>query len=516
MKFFLFNLFLLATAGVLAQNQAPQISNVTVNAAGAIYTYSFFANDAESDPMEIEAKLYDVSNLENPLPINVIISGDLGSGQLNGGKSISFDVSGLPAVKVMLAFSIKDNQLYDIAEIIAKVDSNKIKSDMDWIEGIRHRTTGVAHLDETKDSLRVRFSEVNNLTLSEQNFAFSGYAAANLVGYRYGMNRATRSIINDAHYDSINNSPGADDNASGVVGVLEIARVLKDYNFEKSLRFIGFDLEESGLLGSIKYVNDLSAKDTIDGVYNFEMIGYYSEMNNSQTTPAGFNILFPDAFAYLQANNFKGNFITNVANAGSTGVASSFSNSANTYVPDLKLVNLVVPGNGSLVPDLRRSDHAPFWDDNVQAIMITDGANFRNQNYHQPTDTKETLNINFMTNVIKATLGAMIADANIIHGDVHHEIFQLTSSTQAETLKGILISPNPFRENLNLLVEKQMADVKISLFNLEGKLMYQKNIDFLNSGNFQIDTKNLPAANYQILIQSGIRSTSFQVIKAHE
>jgi hypothetical protein len=516
MKFYMVNLLLLATSAVFAQNQAPQISNVSFTPTGTIYVANFFANDPESDPMLIEAKLYDVSDPEHPLPINWPIAGDLGSDQSNGSKSISFDISGLIASKVMLSFSARDNQSYNITDIIAEVDSNKIKSDMDWIEGIRHRTTGVAHLDETKDSLRVRFSSVNNLTLSEKNFAFGGYAAANLVGYRLGMNQASRSIINDAHYDSVNNAPGADDNASGVVGVLEIARVLKDYHFEKSLRFIGFDLEESGLLGSIKYVNDLNPKDTIDGVYNFEMIGYYSDMNNSQTTPAGFNLLFPDAFAYLQANNFKGNFITNVANAGSVGIASSFSNAAATHVPDLKVVTLTVPGNGSLVPDLRRSDHAPFWDDNIQAIMITDGANFRNQNYHQPTDTKDKLNLNFMTNVVKATLAAMIGDAGIIHGDVHQEIILFTASTNEKALSGLSISPNPFQDHLNLLVEKELSDVHISLVNMEGKLVYQKDFPKLSQGNLQIDTRQLQAASYQLLIQSGVRSASFHLIKSHE
>ena len=87
----------------------------------------------------------------------------------------------------------------------------------------------------------------------------------------------------------------------------------------------------------------------------------------------------------------------------------------------LKVIDLEVPGTGTIAPDFRRSDHAPFWDTNRKALMITDGANFRNNNYHTANDAKDSLDFGFMTNVVKATVATAAALALPRHSDV--EVF---------------------------------------------------------------------------------------------
>jgi hypothetical protein len=157
----------------------------------------------------------------------------------------------------------------------------------------------------------------------------------------------------------------------------------------------------------------IPAYEKIAGVFNFEMIGYYCDVPDCQDIPSGFCSLFPDVCDSMEAQQNKGNFITNVANVYSNPLRYRFDSCARLYVPQLRVLSLATPGNGEITPDLRRSDHAPFWVAGYMALMITDGANFRNPHYHTAGDTIGTLNIQFMTNVVKATLAALASSAGI-------------------------------------------------------------------------------------------------------
>ena len=119
-------------------------------------------------------------------------------------------------------------------------------------------------------------------------------------------------LILGGHYDGVNISPAADDNGSAVLGVLEAAKILSQYNFKRSVRFLGFDLEELGLLGSKAYTtNGIYGYEKIKAMIDFEMIGFFSNRNNSQTFPNGFNLLFPSQYNQVAADNNRGNFINN-------------------------------------------------------------------------------------------------------------------------------------------------------------------------------------------------------------
>jgi hypothetical protein len=216
--------------------------------------------------------------------------------------------------------------------------------------------------------------------------------------------------------------------------VLECARILSQYEFARSLRFVGFDQEEAGLLGSIEYVsNGIPAEETLAGVLNFEMIGYYDEAANTQNLPPGFDIVFPSLYNSVAADSFRGNFLTNVANVASNPLRTTFDSCASAYVPELITYSLAVPGNGELVPDLRRSDHTPFWEGGYQALMLTDGADFRNQNYHTPGDSLYTLNLDFMQQVVKTAVATLATLAQPLHaGTATSEVTGLTNGLPAE------------------------------------------------------------------------------------
>ena len=207
-------------------------------------------------------------------------------------------------------------------------------------------------------------------------------------------------LIIAAHYDTIQDTPGADDNASGLAVMLEAARSLREASLAYEVRFIAMCLEEQDLLGSLAYAASLrESNEEIAGAIVLECVGYTSDRIGSQTAPPGMPVTIPSV----------GDFLGIVANTTSAGLAKSFEQAANREVAELKTVSLVVPAKGEQLPDARRSDHAAFWHYGYPALMLTDTANFRNPHYHRPTDTFETLDLTFMQRVARAVTAAAIS-----------------------------------------------------------------------------------------------------------
>lgn len=230
-------------------------------------------------------------------------------------------------------------------------------------------------------------------------------ASENLIATLTGTVTPNQVYIVGAHFDTVAGSPGADDNASGIAGMLEIARVLAGAETGSTLQFIAFALEEDGLLGSTKLAQDAKAAGTnVIGMISLEMIAYTCNTPGCQTP--FFNT--PPCITVSTEGVTVGTFIGVVANTSSASLISDFETAASTYVPSLDLEWLEVAGTGTCFPDSRRSDHAPFWDEGYPAIMLTDTANFRNPNYHAVGDTLSTLDLSFSTDVTRAAL-AMVA-----------------------------------------------------------------------------------------------------------
>ncbi len=209
-------------------------------------------------------------------------------------------------------------------------------------------------------------------------------------------------FIVGAHYDSVHGSPGADDNASGVAALLEIARVFHEkLATEPSprvrIQFVAFTLEEEGIVGSAHYAAALvKRRSPIEGMVSLEMLGYKNDTPNSQQLPPGLEHLYPRV----------GNFIGVVGNERSRSLLEEFVLAMKT-VNGLPVESLVVSQNGEMVPPSRLSDHSPFWDNGFPALMITDTSWFRNPHYHEDTDTIETLDLDFMTVVTEGLARAL-------------------------------------------------------------------------------------------------------------
>ena len=289
---------------------------------------------------------------------------------------------------------------------------------------------------------------------------------------------------------------------------------MSQYQFEHSLRYLLFDLEEVGLRGSIDYVaNDLNSQEDILGAIINEMIAYADSSANSQQFPTGFNVLFPTAYNQVAADSFRGDFITNVGNTFSAGLMASYQAAAQQFVPILKVIDVEAPGNSQMVQDLRRSDHAPFWDAGYQALMITDGANFRNPNYHEASDSVSTLDLNFMKAVVQANVATLATLAKpIIAGTAESSYTGILSveSLPNETSDCISVHANSLatgQTNISIQACESIQEMDIHVSDLAGRTIA---IDQLNrAGEAQLKMEFRALAQTVYIVHGSINGKPF-------
>lgn len=192
---------------------------------------------------------------------------------------------------------------------------------------------------------------------------------------------------------------GADDNASGVAVMLECARALAGRETASPIGFIAFNAEEDGLLGSRDFVTTGSRqlRRGIAAVHVLEMCGFRAIGSGSQRSPLPFVARGLD----------EGSFIAVVGQGASNEIAEA---AVRSPLPSPHRVALKTwRGAHRIVSDLARSDHAPFWDTGIPAVLWTDTGNFRNPHYHRASDTPETLDYAFMDHVRELLVSVVAA-----------------------------------------------------------------------------------------------------------
>ena len=218
-------------------------------------------------------------------------------------------------------------------------------------------------------------------------------ATSNVVVELRGTSKPDEVVLLGAHFDAF--FMGADDNSSGVAVMLEVARLLATRPLARTVRFVGFDHEEIGLVGSTRHVQ--SMKRPVTSLV-LDCVGYADSTPGSQASLPG----FPAAPA--------GDFLAAIANDVSRSrLEEVLQVVKGQSVPPV--VAMITPGLGAgpLSGNLMRSDHAPFWVAGESALFFTDTANFRNPNYHTRKDTPDTVNQEFLTGVARATAMTIVA-----------------------------------------------------------------------------------------------------------
>lgn len=252
------------------------------------------------------------------------------------------------------------------------------------------------------------------LAVSGHTFTYHGRVGINLLGHKEGSDPSLPALLVCAHYDTVQGSLGADDNASGVAVMLECARLLAPLALPRTIDFLALDMEErqpeegQGLVGSGAFVREQGKARGYAGVFNLETVGFTSGPG-AQRLPPGFPVLFPAVYQRLAQRGFPGDGLALVSNRASASLAQALLGAARAGAQDLEIALVELPEGVPLPFDLFRSDHASFWAAGIPAVMLTDTANFRNPHYHTSMDTPDTLDYRFMSQVTAALAGALAA-----------------------------------------------------------------------------------------------------------
>jgi hypothetical protein len=245
-------------------------------------------------------------------------------------------------------------------------------------------------LDTVAERIRQEFLR-HSKRVSVQAYKVEGKSYKNIIA-SFGPEAGKRIIVG-AHYDVCGDQDGADDNASGVAGVLELAKLLKDQELKYRIDLVAYTLEEPPYFNTKKMGSYIHAKSLHDdnipvkGMISLEMIGYYSEEKGSQTYPIGLmKLIYGD----------KGNFITIVQKSICGDFAKEFKKLSFEH-NSIATKSFRTPwflGGANL------SDHENYWEFGYSAVMVTNTAFFRNRNYHTKLDRLTALNLSKMGLVI--------------------------------------------------------------------------------------------------------------------
>ncbi|MEZ2338350.1 M28 family metallopeptidase [Mucilaginibacter sp. RCC_168] len=400
---------------VIAKCGLPRITNVKIfnnlHLRSLIVTYDI--EETESDFVKVSLHVFTLKGVAVNLGSSKVF-GDAGTLMGGGNKKIVWRYGNLKLHFIRVQLKIDNSKPIDIQCIVNSVDSMRIKQILSSIYGIRNRISGLKHLEHVKLFIKSQLDSCHVLSAMQQ-FRYSGYTGHNIIGHIPGQKDKNGRYLLTAHFDTAISSPGADDNGSGVAGLLEAMNVLSRYNFGSSVDFVAFDQEEPGSVGSKNYVSDISKKKyKIKGVINLDMIGRSSIKVNSQYVPPKLALLYPFIFKDIEMSGNKADFVLDITNKTSRRLGEIFKFNSNKFNPSLKVVTLETNRESvKAISGLEASDHVRFWEKGYPALHIGEGGETRNPTLDTPYDKIELINYTFIRDVVKSVVASLISLAKI-------------------------------------------------------------------------------------------------------
>ena len=289
---------------------------------------------------------------------------------------------------------------------LAKAESADITIDQDRLQDVVKKLSidfhprnyrNLPNLDATASYIQQHFEAAGG-TVSIQTFEATNKTYKN-VGAHFGDSEGPKIIIG-AHYDSHRDTPGADDNASGIAGLIELAYLLGNNTPKGNFELVAYSLEEPPFfatedMGSHFHAEAIhNAGQAVAGVIILEMIGYFTDEPGSQDYPSLlFKLIYPN----------KGNFIAVIGKTDQRSFTKRIKVGMKG-VNDLPLRSISAP---KFVPGVDFSDHRNYWKFGYDAVMITDTAFYRNKAYHEGNDTWDRLNYEKMGHVVQGVYSAI-------------------------------------------------------------------------------------------------------------
>lgn len=353
------------------------------------------------------------------------------------------------------------------ADIVAQTSQVNVLDDLTTYENFGIKTVGSTALASTKNWITSRYQNLGYTDVITQPFTYSKGTSTNIIITKTGVLYPNTFLIIDAHYDSIN-GPGTNDNGTGTVLLLELARLLKDVETEYSIKFIHFSGEEDGLTGSQYYVNNtvIPQNLNIKLVFNIDEVGGVYGMNNTTV------------ICERDVKNPKSN------NAASNDATVKLAKLIELY-SHLK----------SEISNAYGSDYIPF-ENNGEIITGLYEANVSPVN-HTANDNLSNMDVQYTYEVIKGALGAALEFA---------VAFETLGSKEQKMLSELIrISLNPYHNSLKVSFGKPLKQtVHFILMDSLGKLVFQ---DTLNEQNQTVIIDSLVPSHYKAVFK--IKNTRF-------
>jgi hypothetical protein len=283
---------------------------------------------------------------------------------------------------------------------VAAVDPARLRAHVVMLSQTLHPRSErhVENLDRAAAYIRGELSAIGG-RVSEQEYEWGGERFRNVIA-ALGPEDGERIVVG-AHYDSVAGTPGADDNASGVAGVIELARLLRGSAPALRVDLVAYTLEEPPHfrmeeMGSVRHAASLHAAGVrVRAMISLECIGYFSDARGSQSYPSAIlGPLYPS----------EGNFIAVVGRFHDARLARRVK-AAMRGGSDLPVRSLNGP---AFLPGVDFSDHLAYWAHGYPAVMITDTAFYRNLEYHEPGDTADRLDYVRMGKVVQGVYAAVM------------------------------------------------------------------------------------------------------------
>lgn len=282
----------------------------------------------------------------------------------------------------------------------SKADHNQLLVHVKKLsEELPERSDDIDKLNVSAEYIFNEFSK-HSENVSFQEYDVSGITYKNVIAY-YGYDKCNGIYVIGAHYDALEGLPGANDNASGVAGVIELARLFADNPPKCKTELVAYSLEEppyfrSNDMGSYHHAKSLKEKnDSVALMLSIEMIGYFSDEDQSQQFPLGFlKYMYPS----------KGNFISLVSKFDTFSLTRKIKKRMLEVTP-LPVFSINAP---PAIPGIDFSDHLNYWHFGYPAIMVTDTSFYRNNRYHTEHDTWQTLDYKRMAMVVDGIYHAVL------------------------------------------------------------------------------------------------------------
>ena len=274
--------------------------------------------------------------------------------------------------------------------------ADRLKSHIISIASEPHNVRHPEALERSAVAVEAAFREIG-LEPQRQEFEADGVKVRNIWVTIEPRDAAAQpaALVIGAHYDSDGIAPGANDNASGTASILELARMLKDFKPQRTrIYLVAFVNEESPYWqtanhGALRFADLLLGRgEHVRGMISLETLGWFSNKPGSQKYPSPFNLIYPDV----------GNFVALVAMPGSRTFLHEVIAAYRAHA-SMPTIGGVAP---SFIPGIAWSDHAPFADRGVPALMMTDTAPFRYPHYHRATDTPDKVDVGMLARITKS------------------------------------------------------------------------------------------------------------------